>query len=150
MPSPRHRPIRWLLDPGPGAGAWRLVPRIAIAAIVLPAGIGKFTNHDAYVERFERWGFAAPGAMAILTGVVEILASLSILLGVLPRVGALGIVGVMIGALATAGRVDGGSNIVLPIVVIALALAVMAIGTGPLRLPSGAVDPRRHGPARSD
>lgn len=141
-----HRLLRWLADPGPDRGWWRLVPRLAAALVVLPAGVGKFLNYDAYVDRFERWGFgAAPGAFAVLTGTVEVVAALLVLLGLVPRLGALAIVGVMLGALTTAGRIDGGQNIWLPLVVIACAGAVAVVGAGPIRL-SPAVGARRDGP----
>lgn len=127
----------FLADAGPARGWWRLVPRFAVVAVVLPAGIGKFANHAQYVDRFERWGFAAPGTMASVTGVVEVLASIAILLGLWPRLGAVTILGVMAGALVTAGRVDGGMNIWLPLVVASLASVVAVGGVGPLRVGRG-------------
>ena len=53
--------VAWLLDPGPPERR-RLPPRLVAAAVFIPIGLGKFLNHDAYTERFERWGFGfAPG-----------------------------------------------------------------------------------------
>ena len=48
--------VAWLLDPGPPERR-RLPPRLVAAAVFIPIGLGKFLNHDAYTERFERWGF---------------------------------------------------------------------------------------------
>ena len=60
-----------------------------------------------------------------------------LLLGVAPRLAALALIGNMVGALATAGRVNGGQDIWLPIVLIVLLAAVVAWGAGrwALRLP---------------
>ena len=100
----------------PGRPLWgTLVLRVALAALFIPVGLGKFVNHDTYTERFERWGFgAAAGEVAILVGIVEVTCGLMLLLGVVPRLAALVLAGNMVGALVTAGRVDGGQDIWLP------------------------------------
>lgn len=130
-PEPPHRRlIAWLLDPGPPRW-WPLALRVAAAAVFIPAGLGKWLNHDTYVERFERWGFgAAAGEVAILVGVVEVVCGLMLLLGVAPRAAALALAGNMVGALATAGRIDGGQDVWLPLVLIAVLAAVAAGGGG--------------------
>ncbi|MGE0026705.1 MAG: DoxX family protein [Thermoleophilia bacterium] len=121
---------RLLLDAG-RPGWWSLALRLAAAAVFIPTGLGKFVNHDAYVERFERWGFgAAAGEVAILVGVVEVVCGLMLLLGVAPRAAALVLIGNMAGALATAGRVDGGQDVWLPVVMIAVLAAIAARGAG--------------------
>ncbi len=101
--------------------------RIILGGMFVQAGLGKFVNHDEYVDRFDRWGFGfAPGAVAILVGLVETLGGLALLAGVLPRLVSLVLIGNMIGALVTAGRVEGGGrNVWLPIVLIVL-LGVLA------------------------
>jgi uncharacterized membrane protein YphA (DoxX/SURF4 family) len=122
--------VAWLLDPGP-PDRRRLPPRLVAAAVFIPIGLGKFLNHDAYTERFERWGFGfAPGAVAILVGLLEVGAGLLLLLGALVRPAALALIGNMIGALATAGRIDGGQDIWLPLVMIAVLAAVLVLGAG--------------------
>jgi uncharacterized membrane protein YphA (DoxX/SURF4 family) len=119
-----------LVDPGrPRWSTFAL--RIVLAAIYIPIGLGKFLNHDTYVERFERWGFgAAAGEVAILVGVVEVTCGLMLLLGIVPRLAALTLIGNMVGALATAGRIDGGQDIWLPVVLIALLSPVVVWGAG--------------------
>jgi uncharacterized membrane protein YphA (DoxX/SURF4 family) len=122
--------VRRLVDPGPPLWA-TLVVRVILAAVFIPVGLGKFVNHDTYVERFERWGFgAAAGEVAILVGVVELTCGLMLLLGVAPRAAALVLIGNMIGAIATAGRIDGGQDVWLPLVLIALLAAVVRWGGG--------------------
>lgn len=119
-----------LLDPGPPRWS-TLVLRLVAAAVFIPTGLGKFLNHDAYVERFERWGFgAAAGEVAILVGVVEVVCGLMLLLGVAPRAAALVLIGNMVGALATAGRIDGGQDVWLPLVMIAVLAAIVVGGAG--------------------
>jgi uncharacterized membrane protein YphA (DoxX/SURF4 family) len=119
-----------LLDPGPPLW-WTLVLRVIAAAVFIPVGLGKFVNHDAYVERFERWGFgAAAGEVAILVGIVEVVCGLMLLLGVAPRAAALALIGNMIGALATAGRIDGGQDVWLPLVLIGVLAAIVVAGGG--------------------
>lgn len=122
--------IRRLADPG--RPLWgTLALRVALAAVFVPVGLGKFVNHDAYVERFERWGFgAAAGEVAILVGVVEVTCGLMLLLGVVPRLAALALAGNMVGALVTAGRVDGGQDIWLPLILLAALSAVIVWGAG--------------------
>jgi uncharacterized membrane protein YphA (DoxX/SURF4 family) len=129
-PSSLPAAVAWLLDPGPPRW-WTLVLRVAAAAVFIPTGLGKFLNHDAYVERFERWGFgAAAGEVAILVGVTEVVCGLMLLLGVAPRAAALALIGNMVGALATAGRIDGGQDVWLPLVLIAVLAAIVAAGAG--------------------
>lgn len=124
-----NRILAWLSDPGsPSWGA--LVLRVLLGGMFLQAGLGKFVDHDAYVERFDRWGFGfAPGAMAIVVGIVEVASALALLLGIVPRLAAVGMIGNMAGALVTAGRIDGGSNIWLPIVLIVLLAVLAAVGS---------------------
>src|SRR5262245_58843597 len=125
-----RRAIAFLLDPGPPR--WdTLVLRVVLATVYIPIGLGKWVNHDEYVERFERWGFgAASGELAVLVGILEVVGGLMLLLGGGPRRVAVALTGNMIGALATAGRVDGGQDIWLPIVLIVLLAAVIVLGAG--------------------
>jgi len=124
----------------PGAPRWStLVLRVVLAAVFIPVGLGKFVNHDDYTERFDRWGFgAAAGEVAILVGVVEVVCGLMMLLGVLPRLAALVLIVNMIGALVTAGRIDGGQDIWLPLVLIVGLAAVVVWGAGRWALAPGA------------
>ena len=125
-----HALVAFLLDPGPPRW-WTLVPPLVAAAVFIPTGLGKFVNHDTYVERFERWGFgAAAGEVAILVGLLEVVCGLMLLLGVAPRAAALALIGNMVGALATAGRIDGGQDVWLPLVMIAVLTVVVVAGAG--------------------
>jgi putative oxidoreductase len=145
-----RRAIAFLLDPGPARWA-TLVLRVILAAVYIPIGLGKFVNHDTYVERFERWGFgAAAGEVALLVGVVEVIGGLMLLLGVAPRLVALVLAGNMIGALATAGRIDGGQDIWLPIVLLVLLAAIVVWGAGKWAVASVPTAPGRSAPRTAE
>ena len=132
-----NRLVKWLLDPGRPSWA-PLVARLVLAVVFVPAGIGKFVNHDDYITRFERWGFGSLSSqISILVGVVEVLGGLLLAFGGAPRPVALVLMANMIGALATAGRVDGGSDIWLPLVLIVVLALVVALGAGRFALQSG-------------
>jgi putative oxidoreductase len=119
----------------PPSGRWEpLVARLVLAAVFIPTGLGKFVHHDAYVTRFDRWGFPAPGVVATAVGVVEVVFGLAMLLGVVPRLAGAVLAGEMVGALLTAGRIDGGMDLWLPLVMLALALFVAVAGAGRLRI----------------
>jgi uncharacterized membrane protein YphA (DoxX/SURF4 family) len=126
--------LRRLLDPGRPAWPPTIV-RLVLAVVFLQSGLGKFVNHDVYAERFERWGFGtAAGEVAILVGVVEVVCGVGLALGVAPRALALVLAGNMVGALSTAGRIDGGQDVWLPLLLIVLLGVVVRWGAGRLSL----------------
>ena len=125
-----RRLIALLADPGPPLWS-TLVLRVVVGVFFIPTGLGKLVNHDTYVERFERWGFgAAAGEVAILVGILEVACGLMLVLGILPRLAALALAGNRVGAMVTAGRIDGGQDIWLPLVLIAALSAVVVWGAG--------------------
>lgn len=136
----------------PGRARWGvLLLRVALAAVFIPAGLGKFVNHDTYVERFEHWGFGpAAGEVAILVGVVEVACGLLLLLGVVPRLAALALAGNMVGALLTAGRIDGGQDIWLPMILLAALSVVVVRGAGTPGSHAGVPAPRPDGADHPD
>lgn len=112
-----------------------LVLRLVLAAVFLQAGLGKFVDHGAYIERFERWGFGdMAGEAALLTGVVEVAGGALLAVGVAIRPAAAVLAGAMAGALATAGRIDGGRDVWLPLVLLALLALCATVGPGRLAL----------------
>jgi putative oxidoreductase len=118
-----------LLSPGPEV-VWPAVLRIALGAYFVPTGIGKFSNHDAYIRRFERWGLPEPSAFSYAIGTVEVVCGLLLVVGLLVRPAALVLAGNMVGAFVTAGRVDGMPHLVLNPLLFALFLMLATVGGG--------------------
>ncbi len=84
------------------------VVRIVAGAFFIIASIGKFTKHAHEVEEFERFGVPIPEVSVYVAGIVELLGGLALVLGKATRIAALLLAANMVGAIATAGRVDGG------------------------------------------
>jgi uncharacterized membrane protein YphA (DoxX/SURF4 family) len=76
-------------------------------------------------------------------GLLEVVGGLMLLLGIAPRLVSLALIGNMVGALATAGRIDGGQDIWLPIVLIVLLAIVVVRGAGRWALDGGRTMPGR-------
>jgi putative oxidoreductase len=140
-----NRLVSVLLGPTAPVGWVPTVARLALGAVFIPTGLGKFVNHGAYGERFDRWGFPEPGAVAYAVGTIEIVFGLLVLLGIAPRLAGLTLAGNMVGAFFTAGLVDGGQNVWLPPIMFALTATVLMRGGGRWQLPN-LVGPGR-GPA---
>ena len=85
-----------------------LVVRIAAGTVFVAFSIGKFTHHDAEVGALDRYGIPAPEITTYLVGVLELAGGILLLLGLLTRPAAAALAGNMVGAIATAGRIDGG------------------------------------------
>lgn len=128
--------IAFLIRPTAPSGWVPAVARLLLGAVFIPTGLGKFLNHDAYITRFDRWGFPEPGSVAYLVGAVEVVFGLLVLLGVVPRLAGLTLAGNMIGAFFTAGIVDGGQNLWLPPIMFVLAVTVLVGGGGKWQLPN--------------
>jgi uncharacterized membrane protein YphA (DoxX/SURF4 family) len=128
VPEPSPAPSADAVQTGPAPVVIGLL-RIVVGLFFLLPGSAKFTMHAEEVELFDRWGVPAPDLAVTATGVVEILGGLALAAGVLMPLPAAALAATMVGALVTAGRVDGGQHIVLPLVLIVL-LAVVVAGRG--------------------
>jgi uncharacterized membrane protein YphA (DoxX/SURF4 family) len=96
----------------------------ALGIVLLAAGASKLIDHTQAIADFTRWGLPAPGALTIAVGVFEIGASALLMVGVAVRPIALALAVEMLAALAIAGPVDGGAQLVVPP---GLALACMLL-----------------------
>ncbi len=96
------------------------IVRILVGVFFLVPAVTKFADHATQAELFAHWGFPAPGAVAVAVGVLELVAGALLALGVTMPLPALVLVVDMIGALATAGLVDGGQYLVLPALLLVL------------------------------
>lgn len=94
----------------------RGVAAVVVAAIRVASGIffvsvstGKFLDHAQESVDFDRYGVPVPDLAVYAVGVVELLGGLLLVIGLLTRPAAAVLALDMIGAIATAGRVEGGS-----------------------------------------
>ncbi len=94
------------------------VLQIAIAAMFLMAGFFKLSGNPQAVEMFDKIGVGQ--WFRYVTGGVEVIAALLLLIPRLCGIGALMIIGKMIGAVATHLFVVGGSFI-MPLVILVIA-----------------------------
>jgi uncharacterized membrane protein YphA (DoxX/SURF4 family) len=117
------------------------VVRVLTGALFVCTGILKLVRHDLVVPMFARWHVPSPGAAVTIVGAIELVCGLLLALGILTRSVALVLATVMVGAVWTAGRVDGGIHVVAPPVLFVLCVAI-AWRSG--RFPSG-VPARRPG-----
>jgi uncharacterized membrane protein YphA (DoxX/SURF4 family) len=109
--------------------------RVVLGGVFIPTGLGKYVNHDAYIERFDRWGFPEPGSVAYFVGAIEVVFGLMALFALAPRLAGLTLAGNMVGAFFTAGLVDGGQDLWLPPIMFVLAIGLVILGAGRLQLP---------------
>ena len=100
---------------------------LAVAYLVLPPGIAKFTDAAAWVARFEGWSL--PGPMSYLIGVVEVVAVVLLFVPRLATVGAGALFVVMLGAAGTL-MLNGVTFPMLPLGVAALCAVIAVVRRG--------------------
>lgn len=132
------------------AGTWRrlLAPRftgwpafaatlvrIVTGVLFISIGIGKFADHAKEAVDFDRYGVPLPDVAVYVSGTIEVVCGVLLILGLLTRVAAALLAANLAVAIATAGRVEGGSfNLgVAPAMLIAMLFLVWA-GAGVLAL----------------
>jgi uncharacterized membrane protein YphA (DoxX/SURF4 family)/predicted lipoprotein with Yx(FWY)xxD motif len=115
-----------------GAAAWTVaVVRVAAGVIFVAFSIGKFANHAAEAASIERYGFPAPQLTTYLVGSVELVGGLALVLGLASRLAALALAADMVGAIVTAGRVEGGPvNLGLAPALLGVMLLLLWAGAG--------------------
>ena len=104
--------------------------RIAIGLVFMGAGARKLGDRAATSADFDHWGLPAPGTVSLVIAGLEVVCGLLILLGLATRFGALVLCIDMLGAVATAGRIDGGLHLIAPPVLALLCLVLVARGGG--------------------
>ena len=83
-----------------------LVLRAVVGALFLLTSVGKFRRHDAEASAFDRYGIPVPELATYLVGALELVGGLLLVCGFLTRPAAIALGANMIGALATAGRIE--------------------------------------------
>ena len=103
--------IQWVFaSRARGAGAWvTTVVRIVTGALFVSFSLGKFVDHAQESADFDHYGIPAPEVATYLVGTLELVGGILLLIGLLTRPAALLLALNMVGAIATAGRVDGGT-----------------------------------------
>jgi putative oxidoreductase len=96
------------LDRGVPALLLALV-RAGTGVFFVSVSIGKFFDHAQEAVDFDRYGVPAPDLAVYAVGVVELVGGLLLVVGLLTRPAALALALTLMGAIATAGRVEGGS-----------------------------------------
>jgi len=105
--------------------------RLAAGAILIAFGAAKFTSHAAEAASFDRYGLPDPSLFAYAIGALELGLGLLLLLGLSTRLAAIVLAGNMIGAIATAGRLEGGFvNLGLAPMLLLVFLVLIARGAG--------------------
>lgn len=92
-------------------GRATIVPVVArvLAGIVFVAfSLGKFTDHQRYIEDFVTFGLPESSLLVYLVGLLELGGGLALIVGFLTRLAALGLGLDMVGAVVTAGVQVGG------------------------------------------
>jgi putative oxidoreductase len=93
-----------------GAAAWfTTVVRVATGALFVSFSLGKFFDHTKESADFDRYGIPAPEVATYLVGTLELVCGALLVLGLLTRPAALLLALNLVGAISTAGRVDGGT-----------------------------------------
>lgn len=111
---------------------------IVIAVIRIGAGVvfatistGKFTDHATEAVDFDRYGVPIPDVAVYAVGTIELICGLLLIAGLLTRPAAAALALTLIGAIATAGRVEGGSfHLGVAPALLAVMLLLLWVGSG--------------------
>ena len=98
-----------LITDRPRVATHAAILRIASGLIFVAFGLGKFTDHASETRSFAKYGLPSPGIFASAIGVLELALGLALVAGLGTRLAAVMLAGDMVGAIATAGRVEGGA-----------------------------------------
>jgi len=93
-----------------GVAAWATtVVRVVTGVLFVTFSLGKFFDHPKETADFEHYGIPVPEVATVLVGVIELVGGVLLIVGLLTRPAAFVLACNLIGAIATAGRVDGGT-----------------------------------------
>jgi putative oxidoreductase len=96
----------------------------ALAIVFVSTGASKLIDHQQAVIDFTRWGLPAPGVLTVVIALFELCAAALLMAGVAVRRVAIALALEMVVALAVAGPVDGGGQLVVPPRLAALCLGL--------------------------
>ncbi len=126
--------MRWLLhsrfDSRVGASLVALTRAVA-GLLFVTFSIGKFADHGAEAADFDRYGVPLPDFSVYAVGTLELVCGLLLVIGLLTRPAAAALALNMVGAISTAGRVDGGSfHLGVAPTMLAVMLLLLWVGSG--------------------
>ena len=104
-------------------GTW--LPAILLVVIFVPQGLAKFDDSSGWAKAFRFWGY--PDWFRITIGVLELMGALLLIAGRTAAFGAIIIIAIMLGAMATHLIFEGGRHITSEIVPLTLATVVLVI-----------------------
>ena len=85
------------------------VIRVVTGVFFISVSLGKLFDHASEAHDFDRYGVPIPSTAVIVVGVVELLGGVALIVGLGTRIAAALLAANMVGAIATAGRVEGGA-----------------------------------------
>lgn len=103
-------------------GLWVL--QILLALVFLQASLVKLTGHPGMAERFRGWGY--PDEFRLLIGTLEILGAIGLLVPALAGYAATGLMGIMVGAIATHIVHREAQVVVAAVVLLLLSVVILA------------------------
>ena len=98
------------------------VLRTLLGLCFVAAGIFQLIAFGTFTANFARWGLPVPGIIVVLVAAIEIVCGALLAVGALTRPVGLLLATLMVGAILTAGRVDGGPWLIAPPLLFALAV----------------------------
>lgn len=104
--------------------------RLAAGGFFVAVSLGKFFDHAVEAHDFDRYGVPFPATAVIVVGIVELVGGLALIVGLGTRIAAAILAADMVGAIATAGRVEGGT-FNLGVAPALLILMLILLWTGP-------------------
>ena len=121
-------------------GMW--IPAILLVLIFAPQGWSKFNDASGWATAFRHWGY--PDWFRVTIGVMEVSAVALLILGRTAAFGAILIIIVMLGGMATHIVFDGGRHMTSEVVPLTLATIVLVVRRDQLKmLLTHAVNARR-------
>jgi putative oxidoreductase len=106
------------------------VIRVVAGVFFVSVSMGKFFDHASEAHDFDRYGVPIPSTAVIVVGIIELLGGVALIVGLGTRIAAAVLATNMVGAIATAGRVEGGT-FNLGVAPLMLVLMLVILWTGP-------------------
>ena len=106
-----------------------LVARSLVGLLFVGTGFMHFISYQHYAAMFAHWEVPAPQIAVFVLGALQLVCGALLAFGVVVRPACLMLATIMVGAMLTAGRIDGGMHLIVPPVLF-LALVFFAWGRG--------------------